>query len=58
MGQSPPTYHVADTSGSPHEPRYTVEVVGNAGVLAAGTGRSKSAAETEAAEAALATLAE
>jgi ribonuclease-3 len=58
LGQSPPTYHVVDTSGSPHEPRYTVEVVGNAGVLAVGAGRSKNAAETAAAEAALATLAE
>ena len=57
LGQSPPTYHVVDTSGSPHQPRYTVEVVGNAGVLAVGAGRSKNAAETAAAEAALATLA-
>ena len=57
LGQSPPTYHVVDTSGSPHQPRYTVEVVGNAGVLAVGAGRSKNAAETEAAEAALAVMA-
>ena len=57
-GQSAPTYRVVATSGPPHNPQFTVQVIaGDDEVLGEGTGGSKSAAETEAAEAALATLA-
>ncbi len=55
-GQAPPTYRVVEMAGPPHQRQFTVEVVGDAGVLGAGTGRSKAAAETEAASAALALL--
>ena len=57
-GLSAPAYRVVATSGPPHNPQFTVEVVGgNDEVLGEGSGSSKSAAETEAAEAALAAIA-
>ncbi len=56
-GQSPPTYRVVDTSGPPHRPQFAVQVFGDDGILGTGTGGSKSVAETNAAESALASLA-
>ena len=56
-GRSTPTYRVVETAGPAHQPVFTVEVVGDDGVLGVGVGGSKAVAETEAAEAALATLA-
>jgi ribonuclease-3 len=56
-GQSAPAYRVVATSGPPHNPQFTVEVIDDDDqVLGEGTGGSKSAAETEAAEAALGAL--
>ena len=51
--QVAPTYHVIEAAGLDHDKRFTVEVrVGNT-VLGRGSGRSKKAAETEAAHSAL-----
>ncbi|WP_420393056.1 ribonuclease III [Acuticoccus sp.] len=56
-GETPPTYLLVDRTGPDHAPRFRIEVVGATGVLAAGEGRSKRAAEQRAAEAALKALA-
>ena len=56
QGRPTPTYRVVDSSGPAHQPRFVVEVVSDGDTLGSGTGRSKNAAETEAARAALATL--
>lgn len=51
--QQTPTYHVIEEKGPDHDRRFTVEVrVGNT-VLGTGSGKSKKAAETEAARATL-----
>ncbi len=55
-GQPTPTYRVVTFSGPAHQPEFTVEVASDGDVLGVGTGRSKNAAETEAARAALAVL--
>lgn len=48
--QKTPSYHVVETSGPDHDKRFTVEVrLGNT-VLGRGSGKSKKAAETAAAE--------
>jgi len=51
--QQTPTYHVIEVTGPDHDRRFTVEVRLGETVLARGTGKSKKAAETEAARAAL-----
>ena len=53
-----PKYRIIDTSGKPHSPIFTAEVVVDGTALGTGTGRSKSLAEQEAAKAALAILTE
>ncbi len=53
-GQPTPTYRVVASSGPAHQPEFTVEVVAEGQVLGTGVGRSKNAAETEAARAGLA----
>ena len=55
-GKPTPTYRVVAASGPAHQPEFTVEVVADEEVLGSGVGRSKNAAETEAARAALTTL--
>ena len=51
--QQTPTYHVIEATGPDHDKRFTVEVrVGNT-VLGTGSGKSKKAAETEAARSTL-----
>ena len=55
-GQPTPTYRVVASSGPAHQPEFTVEVSADGDALGAGAGRSKNAAETEAARAALALL--
>ena len=55
-GRPTPTYRVVQASGPAHQPEFTVEVATEGEVLGAGVGRSKNAAETEAARAALASL--
>ena len=55
-GKPTPTYRVVASAGPAHQPEFTVEVEAEAQVLGAGVGRSKNAAETEAARAALATM--
>ena len=56
QGRPTPVYHVVDLSGPAHQPRFTVEVVVDEQTLGSGSGGSKSAAETEAARAALSKL--
>lgn len=56
-GRLPPTYAVVSENGPPHQREFTIEVVHDDCILATGTGRSKSAAETDAAAAALQILA-
>ncbi len=53
-----PTYRIIDTTGQPHSPTFTAEVVVDGAVLGTGEGRSKSLAEQEAAKVALSVLAE
>jgi len=54
--QQTPTYHVIEAMGPDHDRRFTVEVrLGNT-VLGRGSGKSKKAAETEAARSTLAQL--
>jgi ribonuclease-3 len=48
--QKTPTYHVVETSGPDHDKRFTVEVRLSDTVLGKGSGKSKKAAETAAAE--------
>jgi ribonuclease-3 len=52
-GQSPPVYHLVETSGPDHERRFTIEVRAGNIVLGRGSGKSKKLAETAAARAAL-----
>ncbi len=56
QGRPTPVYNVVDSSGPAHQPQFTVEVMVDERILGSGCGRSKSAAETEAARAALAGL--
>jgi len=51
--QPPPTYHVVEATGPPHDRWFTVEVRLGDTVLGRGSGRSKKAAETDAAHAIL-----
>jgi len=51
--QQTPTYHVIESSGPDHDKRFTVEVRVGGSVLGRGSGKSKKAAETEAARATL-----
>lgn len=53
-----PTYRIIDTTGQPHAPLFTAEVIVDGAALGTGTGRSKSLAEQEAAKIALAVLTE
>ena len=52
-GQQVPTYHVIETVGPDHDRKFTVEVRLGGAVLGRGSGKSKKAAETEAARSAL-----
>jgi ribonuclease-3 len=54
--QRVPSYHIIETSGPDHDKRFTVEVRLGDTVLGKGSGKSKKAAETAAAEAALKSL--
>ena len=56
QGRPTPVYHVVESSGPAHQPRFTVEVLAEGQILGSGSGGSKSAAETEAAREALAGL--
>jgi len=51
--QQPPIYYVVEAKGPDHDRRFTVEVKVGDRVLGRGTGKSKKAAETEAARSAL-----
>ncbi len=51
--QQTPTYHVIEAAGPDHDRRFTVEVRLGGAVLGRGSGKSKKAAETEAARLAL-----
>ena len=53
FGQQTPTYHVVRTTGPDHGKVFTVEVRFNKTVLGQGSGKSKKAAEAEAARVAL-----
>jgi ribonuclease-3 len=55
-GRPTPTYRVVASSGPAHQPEFTVEVTTDGEALGAGAGRSKNAAETAAARAALAAM--
>ncbi len=57
QGRPTPVYRVVDSSGPAHQPKFTVEAVVEGEVFGCGSGRSKSAAETEAARAALSVVA-
>ena len=52
-GEPVPVYHVIDAAGPDHDKRFTVEVRAGDIVLGKGSGKSKKAAETEAARSAL-----
>ena len=54
--QHPPTYHVMQATGPDHARTFNVEVRVGPRVLGRGSGKSKKAAETEAARSALETL--
>jgi ribonuclease-3 len=54
--QPKPSYRVTEASGPAHDRSFTVEVMVGNNVLGRGSGKSKKAAETEAARAALANL--
>jgi ribonuclease-3 len=54
--QGIPMYSVVNVDGPPHEPMYSVSVAVTGNVIASGSGKSKKAAEQEAAKAALAVL--
>jgi ribonuclease-3 len=51
--QQTPTYHVIESTGPEHDKRFTVEVKVGDALLGRGSGKSKKAAESEAARAAL-----
>ena len=51
--QQTPTYHLVQTTGPDHDPRFTVEVRLGERALGRGSGNSKKAAESEAARSAL-----
>ncbi|MFC1933343.1 ribonuclease III [Chloroflexota bacterium] len=51
--QQPPTYHVIEATGPDHDKRFTVEIRLGETVLGKGSGKSKKAAESEAARSAL-----
>ncbi|MFC2004138.1 ribonuclease III [Chloroflexota bacterium] len=51
--QQTPTYHLIEATGPDHDKRFTVEIRLGQSVLARGSGKSKKAAETEAARLAL-----
>ena len=51
--QEVPVYRITETSGPPHNRKFTAEVLVNDEVLGRGNGRSKKNAETEAARSAL-----
>ena len=51
--QKTPAYHVIEVTGPDHDRRFTVEVRLGEAVLGSGSGKSKKAAETEAARSAL-----
>jgi ribonuclease-3 len=51
--QQTPTYHVIESTGPEHDKRFTVEVKVGDTLLGQGSGKSKKAAESEAARAAL-----
>lgn len=51
--QRAPTYHVIEETGPPHDKKFTVEVRTGETVLSRGSGKSKKAAEAEAARQAL-----
>jgi ribonuclease-3 len=53
LGRETPTYRVSEESGPDHAKRFTVEVVIGGEVAGRGTGRSKKAAELDAARQAL-----
>jgi ribonuclease-3 len=55
--QPAPTYHVIEATGPDHAMEFTVEVNAGGAILGRGSGRSKKAAETEAARSALEQLA-
>ena len=57
-GQPTPEYRVVESSGPAHQPEFTVEVSADGAALGWGIGRSKNAAETEAARTALQVLKE
>jgi ribonuclease-3 len=52
-GRPTPTYQVIEATGPDHDKQFTVEVMAGDMMLGQGTGKSKKAAETEAARAAL-----
>ena len=52
-GQPVPVYRVVETKGPDHDKRFIVEVIANDMVLGKGSGKSKKAAEIEAARSAL-----
>ncbi|MGC9318276.1 MAG: ribonuclease III [Armatimonadota bacterium] len=52
-GQTPPSYRVVRTEGPPHDRWFMVEAIHNGDVIGVGEGRSKRAAEQEAAREAL-----
>ena len=56
QGRPTPVYQVVDSSGPAHQPQFTVAALAEGQLLGSGTGRSKNAAEREAARAALSTL--
>ena len=56
QGKPTPTYRVVSATGPAHQPRFTVEALVNGDSLGSGHGQSKSAAETEAARVALASI--
>ncbi len=58
QGRPTPVYQVVSSSGPAHQPQFTVEVMAEGSPIGSGSGRNKNAAETEAARAALAALAE
>lgn len=58
QGKPTPAYRVVASSGPAHQPEFTVEVSADGAALGVGAGRSKNAAETEAARAALENLTE
>ena len=56
QGKPTPTYRVVSATGPAHQPQFTVEALVNGDSLGSGHGQSKSAAETEAARVALASI--